>query len=205
MQHRGAAWLGAGQARGQPQLGASRSASESTGLTPLRRTVPSSAVTENSMAVSSGVSTFGPEAAPAGDGTRNHTRGELAVRTAVDGDDRGRGPESQRMADILGVRGSRDSDVSPQDKLIQTLPRRTRPGRCRKSNLLTVDFYSGAGGLVDAGGFVIARLHQQKSCRRTYVANNGNECGTDRTRNSSRSICRLSVPSDGPPWLGIIA
>ena len=86
---------------------------------------------------------------------------------------------SQRMADVLGVRGERDSDVSAQEELIQTLPKRTRPGRRRKPRFLAVDFYCGAGGttrgLIDAGGFVIAGLDRQESCRRTYVANNGNE------------------------------
>ena len=96
---------------------------------------------------------------------------------------RHKGPEagSQRMADILGVRGGRDSGVGAQDELIETLPKRTRRGRRRKPSFLAVDFYCGAGGttrgLIDVAGFVIAGLDKQESCRRTYVANNGNECG----------------------------
>ena len=85
------------------------------------------------------------------------------------------------MADIFGDRGGRDSGVGAQDELIESLPRRTRRGRRRKPRFLAVDFYSGAGGttrgLIDAGGFVIAGLDKQESCRKTYVANNGNECG----------------------------
>ena len=71
--------------------------------------------------------------------------------------------------------------MDAQDELIQALPKRTRPGRRKKPRFLAVDFYCGAGGttrgLIDAGGFVIAGLDKQESCRRTYVANNGNECG----------------------------
>ena len=71
--------------------------------------------------------------------------------------------------------------MGTQNELIETLPKRTRRGRRRKPRFLAIDFYSGAGGttrgLIDAGGFVIAGLDKQESCRRTYVANNGNECG----------------------------
>ena len=66
-----------------------------------------------------------------------------------------------------------------QDDLIRTLPSRTRPGPRPKPEFLAVDFYCGAGGttrgLIDAGGYVIAGLDKQESCRKTYVANNGNE------------------------------
>ena len=68
-----------------------------------------------------------------------------------------------------------------QDKLVQSLPKRTRRGRRRKPKFLAVDFYCGAGGttrgLIDAGGYVIAGLDKQESCRKTYVSNNGNEYG----------------------------
>ena len=71
--------------------------------------------------------------------------------------------------------------MGTQDELAQFLPNRTRRGRRRKPKFLAVDFYCGAGGttrgLIDAGGYVIAGLDKQESCRRTYVANNGNECG----------------------------
>ena len=71
--------------------------------------------------------------------------------------------------------------MGTQDELVQSLPKRTRRGRRRKPKFLAVDFYCGAGGttrgLIDAGGYVIAGLDKQESCRRTYVANNGNECG----------------------------
>ena len=71
--------------------------------------------------------------------------------------------------------------MGAQDELIETLPKRTRLGRRKTPRFLAVDFYSGAGGttrgLIDAGGFVIAGLDKQESCRRTYIANNGNECG----------------------------
>ena len=71
--------------------------------------------------------------------------------------------------------------MGTQDELVQSLPKRTRRGRRRKPKFLAVDFYCGAGGttrgLIDAGGYVIAGLDKQESCRRTYIANNGNECG----------------------------
>ena len=71
--------------------------------------------------------------------------------------------------------------MGAQDELVQSLPKRTRRGRRRKPKFLAVDFYCGAGGttrgLIDAGGFVIAGLDKQESCRKTYVANNGNEFG----------------------------
>ena len=71
--------------------------------------------------------------------------------------------------------------MGAQDELVQTLPGRTRRGRRRKPKFLAVDFYCGAGGttrgLIDAGGYAIAGLDKQESCRKTYVANNGNECG----------------------------
>ena len=71
--------------------------------------------------------------------------------------------------------------MGAQDELVQSLPVRTRRGRRRKPKFLAVDFYCGAGGttrgLIDAGGFVIAGLDKQESCRRTYVTNNGNEFG----------------------------
>jgi len=77
--------------------------------------------------------------------------------------------------------GRGDSGVNTQNELIKSLPRRTQLGRRKKPAFLAVDFYCGAGGttrgLIDAGGFVIAGLDKQESCRRTYVANNGNECG----------------------------
>ena len=59
------------------------------------------------------------------------------------------------------------------------LPSRKRPGRRAKPRFLAVDFFCGAGGttrgLIDAGGFVIAGIDKVANCRRTYVANNGNE------------------------------
>ena len=68
-----------------------------------------------------------------------------------------------------------------QDLLIDSLPKRTRRGRPKTPAFLGVDFYCGAGGttrgLIDAGGYVIAGLDKQESCRKTYVANNGNETG----------------------------
>ena len=71
--------------------------------------------------------------------------------------------------------------MGAQDDLIKLLPRRTRRGRPRKPAFVAVDFYCGAGGttrgLIDAGGYVIAGLDKQESCRKTYVANNGNETG----------------------------
>ncbi len=71
--------------------------------------------------------------------------------------------------------------MGAQDDLIGTLPRRTRRGRQKSPAFLAVDFYCGAGGasrgLIDAGGYVIAGLDKQESCRKTYVANNGNETG----------------------------
>lgn len=46
-------------------------------------------------------------------------------------------------------------------------------------NFLAVDFYCGAGGttrgLIDAGGYVIAGVDKDISCRRTYRENNWNE------------------------------
>ena len=66
-----------------------------------------------------------------------------------------------------------------KDHLIETLPKRNRRGRPKKPAFLAVDFYCGAGGttrgLIDASGYVIVGLDKQESCRRTYVANNGNE------------------------------
>ena len=71
--------------------------------------------------------------------------------------------------------------MGAQDELVQTLPKRTRLGRRRKPKFLAVDFYCGAGGttrgLIDAGGYVMAGLDKQESCRKTYVTNNGNEFG----------------------------
>ena len=71
--------------------------------------------------------------------------------------------------------------MGTQDALIETLPSRRRPGRPRTPAFLAVDFFCGAGGttrgLIDAGGYVIAGLDKQESCRKTYVANNGNESG----------------------------
>lgn len=85
------------------------------------------------------------------------------------------------MADFLGERSGRDTSVGAQDELIASLPDRRRPGRQKKPAFLAVDFFCGAGGttrgLIDAGGYVIAGLDKQESCRRTYVANNGNETG----------------------------
>ena len=76
---------------------------------------------------------------------------------------------------------SRNKGVEAQDALIDTLPNRKRCGRHKKPAFLAVDFYCGAGGttrgLIDAGGYVIAGLDKQESCRNTYVANNGNETG----------------------------
>lgn len=71
--------------------------------------------------------------------------------------------------------------MGTQDKLIASLPNRRRSGRRKKPAFLAVDFFCGAGGttrgLIDAGGYVIAGLDKQESCRRTYVSNNGNETG----------------------------
>ena len=71
--------------------------------------------------------------------------------------------------------------MGAQDELIASLPNRRRPGRPKKPAFLAVDFFCGAGGttrgLINAGGYVIAGLDKQESCRRTYVANNGNEAG----------------------------
>lgn len=71
--------------------------------------------------------------------------------------------------------------MGAQDELIASLPTRRRSGRPKKPAFLAVDFFCGAGGttrgLIDAGGYVIAGLDKQESCRRTYVANNGNETG----------------------------
>ena len=71
--------------------------------------------------------------------------------------------------------------MGAQDKLVQSLSKRTRRGRQRKPKFLAVDSYCGAGGttrgLIDAGGYVIAGLDKEESCRKTYVSNNGNECG----------------------------
>ena len=71
--------------------------------------------------------------------------------------------------------------MGAQDDLIETLPSRRRLGRPRTPAFLAVDFFCGAGGttrgLIDAGGYVIAGLDKQESCRKTYVANNGNESG----------------------------
>jgi len=48
-----------------------------------------------------------------------------------------------------------------------------------KSAVLLAGLHAGGTtrGLIDAGGYVIAGLDKQESCRRTYVANNGNETG----------------------------
>ena len=71
--------------------------------------------------------------------------------------------------------------MGAQDDLLKSLPKRTRGGRTKRPKFLAVDFYCGAGGttrgLLDAGGYVIAGLDKQESCRKTYVANNGNETG----------------------------
>lgn len=71
--------------------------------------------------------------------------------------------------------------MGAQDELTARLPNRTRPGRRKKPAFLAVDFFCGAGGttrgLIDAWGYVIAGIDKQESCRRTYVANNGNETG----------------------------
>ncbi len=71
--------------------------------------------------------------------------------------------------------------MGTQDELIALLPNRRRAGRRKKPAFLAVDFFCGAGGttrgLIDAGGYVIVGLDKQESCRRTYVANNGNEAG----------------------------
>lgn len=71
--------------------------------------------------------------------------------------------------------------MRPESELIASLPKRTRPGRRRRPKFLAVDFFCGAGGttrgLIDAGGYVIAGIDKQESCRRTYVSNNGNEVG----------------------------
>ena len=70
--------------------------------------------------------------------------------------------------------------MGAQNDLIETLPRRRHRGRPSPA-FLAVDFFCGAGGttrgLIDAGGYVIAGLDKQESCRKTYVANNGNETG----------------------------
>lgn len=67
----------------------------------------------------------------------------------------------------------------PSAESIADLPDRTRPGRRPTPRFLAVDFFCGAGGttrgLIDAGGFVIAGIDKVATCRRTYVANNGNE------------------------------
>lgn len=59
------------------------------------------------------------------------------------------------------------------------LPSRRRRGRPALPKFLAVDFFCGAGGttrgLIDAGGYVIAGVDKDERCRRTYVANNGNE------------------------------
>lgn len=45
---------------------------------------------------------------------------------------------------------------------------------------LAVDFFCGAGGttrgLIDAGGYVVAGIDKERSCRETYVENNKNTC-----------------------------
>lgn len=104
-----------------------------------------------------------------------------AVEVATERGRNGTEAGPQRMADIRSARGGGDSSLGKQDELIEALPKRTRLGRRRKPTFLAVDFYCGAGGttrgLIDAGGFVIAGLDKQESCRKTYVANNGNEYG----------------------------
>ena len=71
--------------------------------------------------------------------------------------------------------------MGAQNDLIETLPRRRHRGRPKKPAFLAVDFFCGAGGttrgLIDVGGYVMAGLDKQESCRKTYVANNGNETG----------------------------
>ena len=91
--------------------------------------------------------------------------------------------------------------MGAQDELIATLPKRARRGRRRKPRFLAVDYYCGAGGttrgLIDAGGFVIAGLDKQESCRRTYVANNGNEYG-DRSYPEFLALDLFPVTEDHP-------
>jgi len=76
---------------------------------------------------------------------------------------------------------SQRDGMDTRDELIASLPDRRRPGRQKKPRFLAVDFFCGAGGttrgLIDAGGYVIAGIDKQESCRRTYVANNGNATG----------------------------
>ncbi len=71
--------------------------------------------------------------------------------------------------------------MDAQHGMAASLPDRSRSGRQKKPAFFAVDFFCGAGGttrgLIDAGGYVIAGLDKQESCRRTYVANNGNETG----------------------------
>ena len=68
-----------------------------------------------------------------------------------------------------------------RDPLTELLPKTSEKGWPRTPSFLAVDFYCGAGGttrgLIDAGGYVIAGLDKQESCRRTYVSNNRNESG----------------------------
>ena len=71
--------------------------------------------------------------------------------------------------------------MGAQNDLIETLPRRRHRGQPKKPAFLAVDLFCGAGGttrgLIDAGGYVMAGLDKQENCRKTYVANNGNETG----------------------------
>ncbi len=82
-----------------------------------------------------------------------------------------------------------------------TLPNRKRPGRRRVPEFLAIDFYCGAGGttrgLIDAGGYVIAGLDKEQGCRKTYVANNGNETG-DRDYPKFLSLDLLPATPDYP-------
>ncbi|MCY4226407.1 MAG: DNA cytosine methyltransferase [Gammaproteobacteria bacterium] len=88
-----------------------------------------------------------------------------------------------------------------QDDLTAVLPNRKRRGRRRVPEFLAVDFYCGAGGttrgLIDAGGYVIAGLDKEKSCRETYVANNGNETG-DRSYPCFLALDLLPATPDYP-------
>jgi len=88
-----------------------------------------------------------------------------------------------------------------QDDMNAALPNRKRPGRRRVPEFLAVDFYCGAGGttrgLIDAGGYVIAGLDKEESCRETYVANNGNETG-DRSYPDFLALDLLPATPDYP-------
>ena len=49
---------------------------------------------------------------------------------------------------------------------------------CEQPQFLAVDFYCGAGGttrgMIDAGGYVIAGIDKDETCRKTFVRNNAN-------------------------------